>query len=51
MVKSLSTKGFPGFGEHGGTPSVLGVLDVGSGRGGGITWPHGIGEAGAHVPC
>ena len=39
-VKSLSTKGFPDFGGHGGIPPVLGVLDAingGGGGGGGIT--------------
>ena len=53
-VKSLSTKGFPDLGGHGGIPSVLSVLDAGGGGGGGgegMLWPHGIGEAGAPVPC
>ena len=50
-VKSLSTSGFPDLGGHEEIPSVLGVLDAGSGGGGGIPWPHGIVEAGACVLC
>ena len=34
-AKSPSSKGFPDLGGHEGIPSVLGVLDAGSGEGGG----------------